>query len=126
MPESVNRRGSSGPTIGAMVGLSGRVATRPNTLLSLVAWQPRLAGARQDPLAAGRLARPIRRGHPEAPAGVRAAPVAVVFVGVGCDANHPGQEDKGGNEDGYTSHTESLRSQGARDHGASGRERTAL
>jgi hypothetical protein len=30
MPESVKWRGSSGPTIGAMVGLSGRVATALN------------------------------------------------------------------------------------------------
>src|SRR5919201_7076744 len=57
MPESVNRRGSSGPTIGAMVGLSGRVAMhrkiRGQSLETVLSCQP----------AYGRLARQVRRAR---------------------------------------------------------------
>src|SRR5579859_3315188 len=48
MPESVNRRGSSGPTIGAIVRCSSVVAIVTRTLPPLGGWTGRLAGRPVD------------------------------------------------------------------------------
>src|SRR6185312_12107516 len=64
MPESVKRRGSSGPTMGAMVGLSGRVATSLNNR-DLRLSDRRLRQRPESRPTYGKLARTVRSPTPK-------------------------------------------------------------